>query len=283
MRSGPPRSDPAKHAPASEGGPAVPGPPGPSGGRRLLFTVTTGRSGTEYLARVLALFANVEARHEPKPRFSSCFRAVVAAPEVAREFWEREKLPAIDRGRKPIHAETSHFFGKGFAPSLLDLGRVPDVVHLRRDPRAVARSLWELESIPGRSLRGVRYYLSPWDPNHLPVASDRARGWHDYQLCYWYGLETDARARALGALLAERGGRMHALELESIQSAEGIAALGARLELGPLSAFGAWRVKALASRRVNEKRHQKRSGSLPEERLGEWEAEVRDAAGVSLR
>ena len=246
-------------------------------GRRHLFTVTTGRSGTEYLTRVLALFAGVEAHHEPKPRFSSCFRAVVAAPAVAREFWEREKLPAIARARHPIRAETSHLFCKGFAESLVELGVVPELLHLVRDARATASSLWSLESVPGRSLRGVRYYLSPWDPNHLPVDPAVAERWSDYQLCYWYCLEIDTRAKELARRLGPRGVRVERVELADLQSPEGIAALGERLGLGPLSTFGRLRLAALPARRVNAKTHQKRSDRLPVERLDAWEAEVRAA------
>lgn len=245
--------------------------------RRFLFTVTTGRSGTEYLARALALFAAVEARHEPKPRFSSSFRAVVAAPSVAREFWEREKLPRIQAGRRPVYAETSHLFCKGFAESLVELGVVPELLHLRRDARATASSLWALESIPGRSLRGVRYYLSPWDPNHLPVDPAVAARWSDYQLCYWYCLEIDARARHLARTLGPRGVRVHAVELADLQSPEGLLALGEALALGPLSAFGRLRLNRLPAQRVNAKTHQKRSAPLPVERLDAWEAEVRAA------
>jgi hypothetical protein len=259
---------------------AAPSPSEPARTRRLLFTVTTGRSGTEYLARVLSLFANVEARHEPKPRFSSCFRAVVAAPHVAREFWEQEKLARVERGRRPIYAETSHLFCKGFAESLVELGRTPELVHLRRDARATARSLWALDSVPGRTLRGVRYYLSPSDPNHLPVPADVARGWTDYQLCYWYCLEIDARARHLRAELEPRGVRFHTVELADIQTEDGIRALGAELELGPLSPLGRLRIAGLASRRVNAKSGQKRERATDDAELARGEAEVRAAAGL---
>lgn len=245
--------------------------------RRLLFTVTTGRSGTEYLAQCLSLFAAVEARHEPRPRFSTAFRAVVTAPAVAREFWEREKLPKIERGSSAIYAETSHFFCKGFAESLVDLGRVPELLHLRRAPRATARSLWQLESIPGRSLRGVRYYLSPWDPNHLPVSEALARSWNDYQLCFWYCLEIEARARVLRERLEPRGVRFHEVELDAIQSVEGIQELGSRLELGPLSLVGRMRIASRARHRANLKQELKRTESLPESELDGWERAVREA------
>lgn len=264
-------SSPSEHARDASVRPAA---------RRLLFTVTTGRSGTEYLARVLSLFANVEARHEPKPRFSSCFRAVVAAPHVAREFWEQEKLARVERGRRPIYAETSHLFCKGFAESLVALGRTPELIVLRRDARATARSLWALASVPGRTLRGVRYYLSPSDPNFLPVPADVVRGWSDYQLCYWYCLELDARAQQLRVALEPRGVRFHDVELADIQTEDGIRALGVTLELGPLSPLGRLRLASVASRRVNAKASQKRAQTVDDVELARAEVEVREAAGL---
>jgi len=53
--------------------------------KRLFFTVTTGRSGTLYLARVLDLFRGTRSLHEPKPTFSSAFRTVQTVPATARD------------------------------------------------------------------------------------------------------------------------------------------------------------------------------------------------------
>jgi len=253
------------------------------GARRLIFTISSGRSGTEYLAQALGLFAAVEARHEPKPRFSSVFRAVVAAPHVAREFWEQEKLARIERGRRPIYAETSHLFCKGFAASLVELGRRPTLVHLVRDARATALSLLALDAVPGRRLRGVRYYLSPSDPNHLPVDAREVERWSDYQLCYWYVLENRARAAALQQELAPHGVRVVRAELAALQDEAGLGALGTQLELGPLSALGRLRLGGLLRRRVNAKDHQKRALQLAPAQLDDWETAVRAAAGVEAQ
>ena len=247
--------------------------------KRLIFAITTGRSGTEYLARVLALFAGVRARHEPRPRFSSCFRAVQAVPSIAREFWVAEKLPAIARETRPIYAETSHLACKGFLESLVELGGRPDLVHLRRDPRAVARSLWSLRSIPGRSLRGVRYYLGPQDRVHLSFAPTREP--NDYQLAYWYCLEIEARAAHYRRAFEPLGVRVHAVDLESIRTAEGIETLGRALDLGSLSTLGRLRLATIGARVVNAKSAEKRPARLPEEELDAWEAEVRAWAGLA--
>jgi hypothetical protein len=254
-----------------------------AGDKRLIFTVTTGRSGTEYLARCLALFRGVHAAHEPKPRFSSTWRAILAARDphsAAREFWLAEKLPRIRRTRGHAYAETSHLACKGFLESLADLGIAADLVHLRRDPRAVATSLWHLGAIPGRTLKGVKHFLSPWDPNHLAWRDLEHAKPSDYQLCYWYALECDARAAALRATLEPRGLRMHSVDIESLWSEAGILELGRRLDLGTLSTLGRLRIARIAGRRVNTKAAEKRPQPSVEAELDLWEREVRASVGL---
>lgn len=247
--------------------------------KRLVLTITTGRSGTGFLARALGAWPAVRALHEPRPRFSSAFRAVQAAPHLAREFWTTEKLAAIERGPRPIHAETSHLACKGFLESLVELGVRPDLVHLRRDPRAVARSLWSLRTIPGRTLRGVRYYLSPSDRTFLPLEPARAERLSDYQLCYWYCLEIDARAAHYRARFAPLGVRVHEVALEAILAPDPLVELGRALDLGPLGPVGRVRLSYALARRWNEKSEEKRDERLPEQELDGWEQEVRELVG----
>jgi hypothetical protein len=133
--------------------------------------------------------------------------------------------------------------------------------------------------VPGRSLRGARYYLSPADPNHLPVPVDVARGWSDYQLCYWYCLEIEARARVLRARLEPAGVRFHELELGAIQDQAGVLALGRALELGALSPLGRLRLARLLQRRSNTKPEQKRALALGPAELEAAERAVRSALG----
>jgi hypothetical protein len=249
--------------------------------KRLVLTITTGRSGTGFLARALGAWPTVRALHEPRPRFSSSFRAVQAAPHLAREFWTLEKLASIERGARPVHVETSHLACKGFLESLVELGARPDLVHLRRGPRAVARSLWSLRTVPGRTLRGVRYYLSPADRNFLPVAAERAARWNDYQLCYWYCLEADARAAHYRASFAPLGVRVHEVALEAILAPEPLIELGRALELGPLGPLGRVRLAYVLGRRWNEKTGEKRPEVLPEAELDGWEQEIREACGLA--
>lgn len=248
-------------------------------GKRLIFTVTTGRSGTEHLARLLDAFPGVRARHEPRPTFSNVFRAVLHHPPAAREFWVRQRLPRIAAERNPIYVETSHLIGKGFLDALVDLGVRFELIHLWRDPRSVASSLCKLGTVPGRSLGGSKYYLDPSDPALLPVTAARVSTWPDYALAYWYALEIDARAAAWRLRSQDLGQPFHRVELESLRSAQGTLELGRELGLPVPGPLGRARIRHRTRVRTNAKSHKKHGPLPPSHELESIESEVRDAVG----
>jgi hypothetical protein len=169
--------------------------------KTLVFTVTTGRSGTAYLASLLARLPSTTALHEPDPSFTSVMRDVQTRPEVAREFWCEKKLPFIAEQDARVYVETSHLFCKGFFEQLLALGVRPALIFLRREPCDVARSLYRLGTIPGRTEKGRAFLLEPDDPHTLFVSDWESLT--DYQLCFWYCLEIERRQK-LYQVLADR-------------------------------------------------------------------------------
>jgi hypothetical protein len=237
----------------------------------MIFTVTTGRSGTNYLTDILACFPGVHAVHEPYPRMEPWMHKALRDPSVGREFWEEYKLPAIDMYRKPIYAETSHLFCKGFLEPLLELEIIPDIVLLRRAHRKVAASLYSLDTIPGRTELGRLYYLSPDDPVLLPLP-----GWeklHDYQLCYWYCLEIEKRRQHYGQRIRALGGRVVEADLENLSYRAEILRLGRELALPAPGLMGRLRLHRLLGRKVNTKTRRK-SRSLETGEMAALEAEV---------
>ena len=243
---------------------------------RLVFTVTTGRSGTGWLARLLDCFPEVAVGHEPPPRMHKWMRRVLDDPHAGRCFWEEEKLPAIARCRQPVYVETSHLFAKGFFEPLIELGVVPDLILLRRDPRRVAASLYGLNTIPGRTELGRTYYLSPDDPVLLPLP-----GWeklHDYQLCYWYCLETEHRRRVYGERARTLGARVVEVALEDLTTPTAVCALGRELELPAPGLIGRWRLHRLLRRPVNTKQRRKQR-SLSAAEMAALEAELLERLG----
>ncbi|MBW7851049.1 MAG: hypothetical protein H3C38_11175 [Rhodospirillales bacterium] len=171
--------------------------------KRLFFTVTPGRSGTNYLAELLHGIPGITALHEPEPNFVHVLRRVQQDPTVAHAFLRDHKLPAISKVETPAYLETSHLTCKGFIEPLLRLGMAPGLIILRRPPREVAWSLLERRTVPARTPAGMAYLLEPRDPYVLPLP-----GWErlsDYHLCFWYALEIERRQLRYTQMAAELG------------------------------------------------------------------------------
>ena len=171
--------------------------------KRLVVALTAGRSGSTYLARLLAALPDITCQHEAPPHYVYMLRLAQHRPEAARRFLLEYKLPRIAAAPTHAYAEVSHLFCKGFLEPMLELGVVPDAITLRRPPREVAVSWLTRDAIPGRNRRGLRLHVHPGDPGVLPLP----RWWTatDYQLCFWYALEIERRQRLYGERLTALG------------------------------------------------------------------------------
>ena len=159
--------------------------------KRLVFTVTSGRSGTLYLTELLKIIPGVSAHHEPSPDFTQAMRRIQTDPFIAYPFWLQMKLPEILSVPENVYVETSHLFCKGFLEPLLRMGVRPALVFLRRPPRDVAWSFLLRSTIPGRTTTGTQHLLDPRDLNVMPLINWQSAS--NYQLCYWYALEMERR------------------------------------------------------------------------------------------
>lgn len=172
-------------------------------GKRLIFTVTPGRSGSYHLCELLSAVPDVHAEHEPEPNFVHVMRRTQHDPDTAARFLRAHKMPAINAVAEPVYAETSHLTCKGFIEPMIRMGLRPGLIFLRRAPREVAWSLLERSTVPGRSRLGCAYLLEPRDPYVLPLI-----GWEglsDYQLCFWYALEIERRHQRYATLADKLG------------------------------------------------------------------------------
>lgn len=244
---------------------------------RYIFTVTTGRSGTAFLASMLSLLRRTVSLHEPDPSFSTVFRRAQSCAGLARDFMEREKLPSIRHRLRGHHVyiETSHVFCKGFLEPTLELLPAESVglILLDREHRSVASSLQALNTVPGRTEKGMAWYLSPSDPTCL-TRVDRWKELNDYQLCYWYCLEIEARKEYYSRLIQKLGGRYYRTNIELLQSFAGLMSLQDSLELPGISALGTLKYFRLRRTKLNTKSGRKLS--LPQRGdLDEQEADVR--------
>lgn len=239
----------------------------------LIFCVTNGRSGTDTLSRLFGCIEGVTSRHEASPPFHWVMRRAQSNPEIARQFWLHEKLPALATVSAAVHVDTTHLFGKGFFEPLVGMDIIPDLVLLRRNRRAIAKSLYMLDTIPGRTRNGLKWYLSPGDRVILGLP-----GWQNlssYELCYWHTLEMEARQRAYGGICKARGGRVVDVDLEDLDDSDVFFMVAAKLGLA-LSAADRGRIAQTAGQRFNQKVHKRCRGAvLPaDDVLGELERRV---------
>ena len=219
--------------------------------KRLIFTVTTGRSGTGYLAEMLSFIPDVYSCHEPEPKFSNVMRSVQKDKTVAVKFWMNRKLPQIASEEAPIYIETSHLFCKGFIEPLLDIDIIPDLIILTRPDRDVAKSMLRLGTIPGRTEKGLKYYLSPEDPGVLPLPNWQSL--HDYQLCYWYCLEIKRRSIYYEHIMHKRNAHITKVSLNEIASFRGFNRMLKELSLPRPGAFSWMRYLLNRRKEINLK------------------------------
>lgn len=231
--------------------------------KRLIFTVTTGRSGTAYLSSIFGFSSKVHAVHEPSPEFADVLRSVQTCPDAARKFLLEKKLPAILQTAAGIYLETSHLVCKGFLEPMLELDIVPDLIIHRRNPRDVALSMFKMGTIPGRSSKGLRFYLSPSDPNVFELGDWEEL--HDYQLCYWYCLEIERRAQHYKKLIQQHGAMITETTLTDLKTFIGLTKCFAELDLKVKSPYWLSKLRFLRNIgvKVNESIETKKDIDVP--------------------
>lgn len=186
---------------------------------RLIFTLSPGRCGTQYLAKVLNTAPGIVARHEPKPGFMEMSVEAQKDQGIARKWLERVKLPAIELYKQmgaDVYVETSHMVINGFVEPLLDLVGF-DAIVLRRPREEVALSYWRKGSIPGRTPRGQNCLLVPERPNRMT----------NYELCLWHADETERLVQKYTPMI----GKVVDTTLDEIATADGIVELCDRLDI----------------------------------------------------
>ncbi|MDX2456147.1 MAG: hypothetical protein QNL87_01430 [Gammaproteobacteria bacterium] len=175
--------------------------------KQLILTVTAGRTGTAFLHHLFRLYPDVDSTHEEEPNYLHVMRRVQTQPAEATKFLTKFKFPVIAACRSRTVVETSHLFCKGFLEPMINLGVYPDLVLLRRNPRRIALSLLERNTIPGRTSTGTDYLVCPSDPNTLPLPL--WEGLTDYQLCFWYALDIECRQQRYGHYMIQLGRKVY--------------------------------------------------------------------------
>jgi hypothetical protein len=213
---------------------------------RFVFAITTGRSGTAYLADLLG--SNLEDAavfHErtgwlnfgvvtPDLSDFTVFNSVGNVPKV-QAFWKR-KLERNLAGPKRVHAEASHLLAKAGLLENIGLltgqGVTVEMIVLHRDVLATLWSFYNRFDFVNNGLAWA-FYLDLAYPNVIVDATPfRSHGVAGRAL--WYIYEMRVRAAYYRHLMADHAGlRFHSVDLKQIAAPEGAQALFDAMELAP--------------------------------------------------
>jgi hypothetical protein len=168
---------------------------------RVIFTATTGRSGTLTLTRLFATLPACSAVHEAPPVMNgSLLRAASYGDrEIVDRVFDRVKSVNIYRAamRQRYYFEANHLFIKSFAQNAVaEFGRRIAVVHLVRPAVEVANSIYRLGDYPGTE-RGNYWWLDFEAPTNVLAIADilmcDPEFSHPFYKALWYWHEIEAR------------------------------------------------------------------------------------------
>ena len=205
--------------------------------KRFIFTVTTGRSGTQFLAQLLAAnLREAEVHHEqrahgdwgvncPDVSHLTTFNQVGNTAYV-RAFWQ-QKLARIASTPARYFAEASHTLAK--AGLIENLGLLKDagtvhLIYLKRDIADTAISLTHRADFCTKGNMWL-WYLAP---NYANLMMDPRPliGYGQIGLAIWYVIEMRARAEYYRLLVAGQDHIVfHEFDMESMTGRPGAAAL----------------------------------------------------------
>lgn len=210
----------------------------------FVFTVTTGHSGTMYLAKLLESCPNSYVVHEPgwtKPdgrqitdpplELATAYQRA-GATQALHVWYDRVRVPTLTR---VLANQADHYVETGQLLCKADLGyllsKLPvdliRLVHLRRDAYSTAFSLRRNGAIPGTPTVEP-WWGWPWaESNLLRWRLSTRAGDRPLTACVWLWLEVEARALTLAELYPLR-----TVELAALNSKDEVLALCRWLGIG---------------------------------------------------
>jgi len=146
------------------------------GGKKFVFIVSSGRTGTKAIAQHLArCYPDVCALHEPAPSWRlrmATTRAICgrAKNEELVSLLVKLRRRLIAGVKQPIFVESNPYLS-GFVEVLGEVFEGASVVHVVRDPRTYVRS-----GMNFGAFRGMKRLAAEWWPNWFPKPEDRRGG-----------------------------------------------------------------------------------------------------------
>lgn len=172
--------------------------------KSLIFTATTGRSGTKSLVRIFECIDGCVAYHEPHPAMMNNEK-MINRPDFNDEYtsWVYENIKSVNIRRYAkkciFYFESNHAFIKSFHDHVInDFGEKIKVIHVYRNPVEVANSIYSIGNIPG-SRQGNMWWLnykSPHNKINISYILENDENFKDdFYKCLWYWYEIEERIK----------------------------------------------------------------------------------------
>ncbi len=168
---------------------------------RVIFTATTGRSGTMTLSTLFSLVPGCAAFHEPHPFMNGSVLKAASYGDDASVDRAYARVKSVNILRAAVghryYMESNQLFVKTFIRQAFDeFGDRMAVVHLVRSPVEVAMSLYCLQQLPGMRVAEV-WWLDHHAPTNLLQIADLldsdAEFSHPFYRALWYWYEVEMR------------------------------------------------------------------------------------------
>ena len=206
--------------------------------KKLIFVASTGRSGTGTLHKIFEALRNVRAFHEPVPLMHSrlMYEKNNEDARRAKKTYRRVKSTMIKLDNVgydcDYYIESNHMFIKSFIDyAFKEYGLNMEIIHLYRDPVLVAKSMYELDTIPGVTRLGNKWYLDYKAAGNLLQMRDvlDSELTHHFYKCLWYYYEVEERVKFYKNKYPQI--KFHDIATEDLNNKEKVIALLEALEI----------------------------------------------------
>jgi hypothetical protein len=238
---------------------------------RLIFSINSGRSGSEYLSHLLNTGNKVTAFHEPKPGMAGRYLPLFPAQRpsaksmilyVPIQMKKQRKIGVIKEVLKSlppdhIYAETNHMFILSFYDVVMKHFKSVDVILLRRYLPRILKSFLDLD-IFGKNRHSRYWTTSPNMQSAAVPALAPDEELDQVDLCIAFLIDIEARAQRFKRRYPEA--RVVEVRLESLNDWDNVFGFFSQLGIEPTDA-----TRSILGSVANSKTRVKRQEKISEE------------------